>query len=505
MTWMILTGWVFVTAGLSLLFTKFRWHGRRLHWPKAVVAAATLTLVISFVWLALWQHAYYETHGHDLGLFDQGVWHLSQFEDPASTIRKTTVSHLFGDHFDPILFLLVPLYWICNSPIVLLVAQALLLASVVPLSYWLARLLKLDAWPAALLAVVFGLQPGLLLAIQFDFHEIAFAVPLIILAYGFAIQRRWLWYTAVISLLLLVKESVAPTVTLLGLTLILQKRWRVGTATLLAGAIWFVLATKLIIPSFADDQQYAYWVQYKNFGTGPGDMLTNLIKNPLPFVQAFFDHPEKTATLNGVLGPVAFLPLLSWTTWPLIGFEFAERFWTDNLGLWRFQFHYQLVLTGVVVIASLISIVTLQNFFRLSQRGMMVGCAGLLLLTIGFHLRHHSFITLDDQSIRQRPVGIWNQALKKLPRTATVSAQDAFVPHLSQRRIIYQFPRVRQAEYIVLDPRAPGWPLTTTQIEEWQRQLRQNPNWQLTAADDTLTIFQRLNSQPLDTGWPEWK
>jgi uncharacterized membrane protein len=69
--------------------------------------------------------------GFDLGIFTQAVWHYSHFQAPASSIKGT--ANLLGDHFQPILILLAPLFWVWADARTLLIAQAVLVAaSIVP-------------------------------------------------------------------------------------------------------------------------------------------------------------------------------------------------------------------------------------------------------------------------------------------------------------------------------------------------------------------------------------
>ena len=43
----------------------------------------------------------------DVAIFDQGIWLLSRFEAPVSSIKGYNI---FGDHFHPVIFLFVPFY-----------------------------------------------------------------------------------------------------------------------------------------------------------------------------------------------------------------------------------------------------------------------------------------------------------------------------------------------------------------------------------------------------------
>nr|MBA3531964.1 DUF2079 domain-containing protein [Ardenticatenales bacterium] len=72
--------------------------------------------------LALLNHRALGT-GYDLGIYDQTIWNLSQ-----GRIWQTTLVYETGgyyDHFEPILALLVPLYWLWPDVRVLLIVQAI--------------------------------------------------------------------------------------------------------------------------------------------------------------------------------------------------------------------------------------------------------------------------------------------------------------------------------------------------------------------------------------------
>jgi hypothetical protein len=62
---------------------------------RVLLGGMMVLFVGTFVWLAWLTHARFGTFGFDLGIFDQGVWLLSRFQDPFVTIRGLP---LFGDH-----------------------------------------------------------------------------------------------------------------------------------------------------------------------------------------------------------------------------------------------------------------------------------------------------------------------------------------------------------------------------------------------------------------------
>ena len=130
------------------------------------------------------------------------------------------------------LALLAPLVWVWPSPIAMLVAQAVLVAAgVVPLMRAAVR-----GWMAWVVAVSYGLAPGFGALIGFDFHEVAFAVPL--MALSMAAMVRGEHRTAVLWALplLLVKEDLGLTLAALGFVVFLRGSRRWGVFAMVTGS-----------------------------------------------------------------------------------------------------------------------------------------------------------------------------------------------------------------------------------------------------------------------------
>src|SRR3989338_10660871 len=82
---------------------------------------------IAFSFLSIRNHDLYQTFGWDLGFFDQLMWQAARGNlNFVSTIGDI---NLLGDHFQPVLYLLAPLYWIWDDVRILLIAQAFLVTS----------------------------------------------------------------------------------------------------------------------------------------------------------------------------------------------------------------------------------------------------------------------------------------------------------------------------------------------------------------------------------------
>ncbi|MEV0073676.1 DUF2079 domain-containing protein [Amycolatopsis sp. NPDC050768] len=182
---------------------------------------------------ALLRHAEFQTGGYDLGIFEQAVRSYTEGRSPVSDLIAPGYL-LPGDHFHPILVVLVPFYALWRGPETLLVVQSLLLAtSAIPVTRCAIR--QLGQRCGTVTGVGYVLSYGLLTAASFDFHEICFAVPLVALCGEHLLSGRWNAAVLCALPLILVKEDLPVTVAAVGVYLVLKRRLVLGSMTVLVG------------------------------------------------------------------------------------------------------------------------------------------------------------------------------------------------------------------------------------------------------------------------------
>ncbi len=428
------------------------------------------------------RHMHFGSSGYDLGIFDQAVWHMSRFEAPASTTRN--IPNILGDHFYPILFLLAPLYWIYSSPVTLLIAQAALIASsLIPIFLFIRK--RLDFTPTYLLLISYSLFWGIQSALSFDFHEVAFAVPLIAWAIYAIDSKKWWQYAVCIVLLLLTKENLSFLVVFFGIYLAFQKQYRIAVATAVSGVAWFVLATKVVIPHFAGPGvDYFHW-SYSQFGPDALSALQTALASPIFTITTLLTPTVKLATGFFTLLPFLFLPLAS----PLIVLAIpliAERFLSTNPAYWSHGFHYSLALAPILVMAMADSLkrLPLQKFhLHLAVATVVVACLILPSRSL-WALTSPSFYTKSESD------KIGYQALSLIPANASVTAQNGIIPHLSQRQHIYVLSNHAPAtDFIIAKSGMGPWPHTEWETIEAYLTTRQTEGCTKVFAQEDWLVF----------------
>ncbi len=179
-----------------------------------VIALATF---IAYDTISVFKYLRLDPGSWDLGIFTEYVRQLAHFHAPVVSIRGAGFN-LLGDHFQPIVGLLAPFFRVFPTPQTLLVAQALLTAaSVIPVCRAAQELL--GTWASRGIGLAYGFSWGLQQMVNFDFHEIAFAVPLLAFSLS-ALVRRRPWPAVLWALpLVFVKEDQGFTVAAIGLVM----------------------------------------------------------------------------------------------------------------------------------------------------------------------------------------------------------------------------------------------------------------------------------------------
>ncbi len=319
--------------------------------PDRLVWALFAAVAALYAVFAVTCYAQYRTAGYDLGIFDQAVRAYAHLRLPVATLKGDGYDVL-GDHFDPIIALWAPLYWVWDDVRMLLVGQAVVVASAVfPVHRFVSR--RVGAPWSYLLTAGFALGWPVQSLVNFDVHEVAFAVPLLAWAVDALDRRSDRDLCIVAGLLLLVREDMGLVVAVLGLIRVARagRRW-LGAVLVVAGLGAFALLTAVVMPHLAPaGSAVRLQQQYSQLGSGPGGILLGGLRNPWHALSLLVQPPVKVETVLTLLVPLAFLPLGS--PYALLAVPLlAGRFLSDRPLTWQTGFHYDAPIWVVLVLAA---------------------------------------------------------------------------------------------------------------------------------------------------------
>ena len=468
--------------------------------PRALLSLAVCAFAAGMSALAVLQQQAFETGRFDVGNLTQAVWSTAHGRFLEVTdLQGHQISRL-GAHFDPLVALLAPLWWLWPSPSLLLVVQSVAVAiGAVPV-FLLARKHLGSDWGGLGFALVYLLYPPTQWLVVDDFHPVALATPLLLGAIWFLDEDRLLPFALCAGAACLTKEQIGLVVAMLGIWhAIAHGRRRAGAVIAVAGALVAVVATAVIVPRYAPGSGSPFAGRYEAVGGTPAGILKTAVLHPLRVLQEAFEHRDLTY-LRDLLVPLAGLPLLS----PLVAASALPELALNLLSGTRTQssihFHYTAGAIPGLVAGAVLGAARVQRRWPSSWPAVgrllvvLVLAAGIALgpLPVWRHVPFGSELATRDHIVSAHDRAAV-RVLRAVPAGAAVSATNTLGAHLSERRRIFSFPVLREARWVAVDLKRPSY------LDDARGQgfaaayatLRRDPRWHVVRQEDGVVVLRK--------------
>ncbi|GHH08190.1 DUF2079 domain-containing protein [Streptomyces lanatus] len=445
-------------------------------WDPWVLAGV---LSVGYAIVSVGRYRHLGQRSWDLGIFEQVIRSYAHLQAPIADLKGPGFN-ILGDHFSPVTVLLAPVYRVFPSSLTLLVAQAALFAlSAVPVTRAAARLLGRGQGLA--IGIAYGLSWGLQQAVDFDFHEICFAVPLIAFSLEALLARRWraalLWAMP----LVLVKEDLGFTVTAIALivawrareTSARASRYAIGVAVF--GVVALAVTLLLVIPSFNSGGTYDYWSKVdESGGGGPFDGLDTKLRT-LGWLLV------PTSGLLALRSPILLVAL------PTIGWRFVSSY----PQYWGTDWHYNAVLMPIVTLALVDALGIARDSTRAWLRSYVhhlpaAVAAASVALTTSLPLA-----ALAESEIYRKPARVTaiERLLAEVPDNASVEANIAPISRLTSRCRVFWISNTQgvDPDFIALDNSRKRY----ADVEAYARQLHPDARYAVKGTAYGVVLLER--------------
>lgn len=422
---------------------------------RTILVSMFVIFMLIFLSLGIARHLALSSSGIDLAAFDQAIWNTANGDILFSSIAGNI--NILGAHFEPILLLIAPLYMVWPNIIVLIILQALALGVAIFPLYWIAK----NRLNNRILIFAFILAYFLSRAVRgvgfLDFHTDSFLVPLIFCSYYFLVTKRTIAALLSLFLMLLCKEDVTFLVSAFGIFLcIFQKRYKLGIFLFFAGIVGWIVETSIIMPRFANTQNYPY-LSWLPFGETYTQNINAVLQKPSLLIGLFFSL-EKTAFYLRLFGPLGFLSFLSPAHYVLFLVPLTEQAIGSlrHGGMQTITSHYPAHTIPFIFISAIYGAGWLiDKFVKNRPKFAWYLAIYIALLSLLFYGKTdgHKFakFLMGAKEIHAQEIRSY---LRLIPPGASVCAVNNLVPHLSHRKYIYLWYDLNSfkynAEYIVL-------------------------------------------------------
>ncbi len=398
-------------------------------WLAALVFCVVVVADSWFRW-ATFRHTTFDLafYAQALWLAGKGIWQVSLLDVP-----------LMGNHQEPITFLLVPFYKVWSHPMLLVVIQTLLLATM-PFTGWrIARHMEFGARASMWLGLATLLAPATGFVALHEFHPEAFAAPLLLLLLEARLKARpglfWLWFL----LTLACKENMALLLAWMCavnyfLDRLRGREWRIGW-DVIPGVValgWLLVCASVIGPKL-NVGRVDYLELYSHLGTSGGAIVAAFFTEPSRAVRALWKGFTGGNLILGLIAPFLLLPLLR-PRWLLVAAPlFAQHLLSWRSSEWSINFHYAAPLVPLFWFAAVEAASRL--FWRDTLAGWLAVACAVCQLWFGPARAVWGTVAGARDALQDRA---WKaEMLAGTPPEASVTAGLPYLSHLANREQLY--------------------------------------------------------------------
>jgi uncharacterized membrane protein len=471
--------------------------------PRLRVSLSTLTigsLAIAagayYAVCGLLIHYSFHSYGWDLGIFDQVLWSIGHGHGFHYSFRDM---QYLGDHFQPMLVFLAPLIWLRLGPGPILVVQGLAFgAAVIPL-YAAARRLggSAAAWG---LCAAYLLSLAVARADSYDFHPECFVPVLAFTAlWGLATGRPAVFAAATLALLPLKEDMVFLVLGLCWVSWLGFGERRPAQWIALGSVAYLAVISLAVMPLFNHGNSNPLIERYPYLGHTPGSIFLHAIIRP-DLIADHLAHVQTARTLLYLLAGAGFMPLFRPKLLPPLVLLLLPPMLAVNTQQQLLELHYGVVpYTYAFIVAAMVLesgyLGRLLERARIALPSVRIALPGVaVVLAVALFAWKSplppSFAANMDEFTIDHHSDVARSFVDMVPGDAIVSAQAGFVPHLSERYDIFEFPRISKATYLLVDDNrgVPGydWPAYNS-----CRALIPSFGFHLVREEDGIQLWQR--------------
>ena len=465
---------------------------------------AIIYFLISFV-----NHYLFRTAALDLGAYTNAMYDYSHLKWNDCAAFKVDNENILADHFDLYLILFSPLIFIFKTYTLLIIQIIFVLIGGIGVNKYLKKI-NASTTVAFLGTLYFYSFFGVFSAITFDYHSnviSACVVPWFFLN----IKKENLKIAFALLLFILIgKENMSLWMAFICLGLLFEYRNNklIRNTLIIASALcigYFVFITTIIMPSFANNHQYHHF-HFSYLGNNYSQAIFHLISHPIEsFKMLFINHVNNP---NGNYVKTELLLFLVFSGIPILFYNprflimllpiFFQKLFHDNYVMWSIDAQYNIEFAPILAIGIF---QTLLHFKNVKKQKTMAISLAILSIIVTFRMMDQTIYFTDKSKIRfyqknhystDYNANIIYEKLKIIPKNAIISSQTYLLPHLSLRDKIYEFPTIKDAQFIVFSKKMKNYNLSDTEFKTQYSKLKNSNNWKSIVDCDDITIFKKI-------------
>lgn len=463
---LIVSFWVIL--GIRYILLRFPIGLKLLKLSKRkMVIILTFVVVLTLLYvgsLVVLRYYLFRTPNFDFGIFSQMYYYMKETGLPMTTSERGYYLSHFSIHFSPILYLILPVFFILDSPVTLIVMQLLIVMSGAIPIYFICKNRKMTNFITLGLVLVYILYPTMRTGLFYDFHENKF-LPVLLLWLIYFLDKRGgsekqknIGVIVFGFLALLVKEDAAIYVACIGIFQAIykkEKKDRIRGIILFGVSVIYFFIIFCFLNKYGQGSFITSVGRFSNLMTSSEDglvgMLINIVKNPAYAVSQLLNK-DKIEFILWTMAPLMFIPFLARKTsiFILMIPYMVMNLLTDYVYQYNIEFQYTYGSCTLLIYMVIIWFEGAENLKK--KRLLIIMVITALLCSTSAMSTKNSYYKDAEENMEQN-MEIF-RLLETIPEEASVRASTWFVPALSQRKEIYDLEEDVEADYIIMDMRS---------------------------------------------------
>lgn len=439
-----------------------------LNWLKEYKSLHILVMLyLAFLsFIVLVRHYSFETSTWDLGIFSQACYTTlkGKLFYYTAELYANPGGSVFGVHFSPILFLVLPFYAVFPAPETLLIIQTIVLAVGAYPTFFIAKEILNNKRLGMIFSILYLTNPLVYSINTFDFHPDALFVPLALFSLYFFVKNRWNLYFTFMFLSFLAKEFMPLGFLAFAIGELLWKRknvlaWLKGKEpckkeilvpilTFIISLSWFIIATlltRLFNPN--PPSGFVEGSPWEILGENPLNPFSWLNIGGFNFLGAIkFELQSKLFFLITILISFAFLPVFKLSRFLPVLFWLFLAFLSNYAPYYNLGYHYPALFIPFLILAAAEGFRSFRTRFKLEEsesykiakKLLLVGVlSSLTLIFTSSPIADLQFYGISEHDRKVAETLYW---IKNSSPNASILCEYDLFPHISNMIDAYVIP-----------------------------------------------------------------
>jgi uncharacterized membrane protein len=489
-----------------------------LRYPENVLLILLIFAII-FSLISIVNHYLFRTYALDLGVYNHALYSFSHFMKPMFTLGLEGYDISFwGTHFSPITILYTPFYLFFGSYALLIIQIVAILFGGLGIYRYSVEKLNYPKMSLLILVCFFGIW-GIYSALSFDFHNNVIGAMLIPWFFYFMKKKNLPVSSLFFILIISTQENVALWMVFILIGFIanelISKTYKndlrslyFHLSLLVVSILYFLIVILILMPGF--NQQTEQFFRYSSFGNSFTEIIKSIIKDPGTAIKLIFAGPSSTEITYGIKTELHVMVLLAGGIFLLYKPQYlimlipvyAQKMLGNDPVLWGINMHYSIEFVPIISLCLVDSLASLNL-----RRNVMIGLLIIVMIST-FASNIKTMFSRHSIWYEKTNTVFWQKGhyasgldlkeiystIKLIPDKVAVSASSPLVPHLCNREKIYQFPVVRDAEYIAIFKGSRGvYPLGSEKLKEEIESLRKEVKYSIVRENEDIILIKRIN------------